>query len=75
MVKAEGVAEDQATPMGVPDSEPEGVATPLATPLGVVVECGGGVQRREVTCVRTRDHMSMQDERCAHVQPPPTVQR
>ncbi|XP_071515936.1 thrombospondin type-1 domain-containing protein 7B-like isoform X2 [Panulirus ornatus] len=40
-----------------------------------VVQCGGGVQTRQLTCVRAADHVPVLDELCVHVEPPPRVQR
>ncbi|XP_045130162.1 thrombospondin type-1 domain-containing protein 7B-like isoform X2 [Portunus trituberculatus] len=42
---------------------------------GAPVTCGGGVQERELTCVRAADHVPVQDDMCIHVEPPPRVQR
>ncbi|XP_069960724.1 thrombospondin type-1 domain-containing protein 7B, partial [Cherax quadricarinatus] len=39
------------------------------------VLCGGGVQTRQLTCVRAADHVPVSDDLCVHVQPPPRVQR
>ncbi|ROT66233.1 Thrombospondin type-1 domain-containing protein 7B [Penaeus vannamei] len=39
------------------------------------VRCGGGVQTRQLTCVRAADHVPVADDLCVHVEPPPRVQR
>ncbi|CAL4060403.1 unnamed protein product, partial [Meganyctiphanes norvegica] len=41
----------------------------------IAVRCGGGIQRRQLTCVRTHDHVPVDDELCRHVEQPPRVQR
>ncbi|KAK4297291.1 hypothetical protein Pmani_030279, partial [Petrolisthes manimaculis] len=40
----------------------------------VAVQCGGGVQTRQLTCVRASDHVPVLDHLCVHVEPPPRVQ-
>ncbi|XP_076059531.1 thrombospondin type-1 domain-containing protein 7B-like [Oratosquilla oratoria] len=39
------------------------------------VLCGGGVQTRRLTCIRAKNQVPVEDDLCAHVQPPPSVQR
>ncbi|XP_063600061.1 thrombospondin type-1 domain-containing protein 7B-like [Penaeus indicus] len=51
---------------------------PCVASIGVeeaAVRCGGGVQTRQLTCVRAADHVPVADDLCVHVEPPPRVQR
>lgn len=42
--------------------------------MGVVV-CGGGLQLRNITCVKAEGGQPLPPEACRNLQPPPTVQR